>query len=57
MKVDKYNSWKAKLGLAFGDITKVHLDYIKITHACSANKRKRYLLLYVESLISIKRKD
>ncbi len=49
MKVDKSNSWKEKIDPAFDDLIKVHLDYIKRTHICSIDKRKRYLSLDDES--------
>ncbi len=56
MKVDKYISWKEKIDPAFDDLTKVHLDYIKRTHICSIDKRKRYLSLDDESLTVLKSK-
>ncbi len=56
MKVDKSNSWKEKIDPAFDDLIKVHLDYIKRTHLCSIDKRKRYLSLDDESLIVLKSK-
>jgi hypothetical protein len=56
MKVDKYDSWKEKIGPAFDDLIKVHLDYIKRTHLCSIDKRKRYLSLDDESLKVLARK-
>ena len=56
MKVDKNNSWKEKIDPAFDDLIKVHLDYIKLTHICSLDKRKRYLTLDDASLKVMERK-
>ena len=56
MKVDKNNSWKEKIDPAFDDLIKVYLDYIKLTHSCSANIHKRCLSLDDESLKVLKRK-
>ncbi len=56
MKADKNNSWKEKIEPAFDDLIKVHLDYIKRTHLCSIDKRKRYLSLDDESLTVLKSK-
>ncbi len=56
MKVDKSNSWKEKIDPAFDDLIKVHLDYIKRTHICSSDKRKRYLSLDDDSIKVLERK-
>ncbi len=56
MKVDKNISWKKKIDPAFDDLIKVYLDYIKHSHVCSFDKRKRYLSLDNESLKVLKRK-
>jgi len=56
MKVDKENNWKKKIDPAFDDLIKVYLDYIKFTHICSLDKRKRYLTLEDASLKVMERK-
>ena len=50
------NSWKKKIDPAFDDLIKVYLDYIKRTHICSIDKRKRYLSLDDESLKVLERR-
>ena len=50
------DSWKKKIDPAFDDLIKIHLDYIKRTHLCSIDKRKRYLSLDDESLKALKSK-
>jgi hypothetical protein len=51
MQVDKNNSWKEKIGPAFGDLIKAYLDYIKPTHICSIDKHWRFILRSIQSLV------